>query len=609
MISRLNIKKTLLKSVASNKPVIGVAVGSGLFAKQAIKGGADLILALSAGRYRVAGVPSLGCMLPYANSNDMVFDFSTREILPAIHNIPIICGICATDLMYTHDELLKRVKNAGFSGVNNFPTTGLIDGKFGKALEEIDISFDREVEFMAKAVDFDLFTIAFVFNPEQAVKMANVGVDIICAHLGWTKGGERSIKQHPDIDEDLLATQIIFSSIDNLDNKPLKMIYGGSVSTPEDAYYFYKNTSAIGYIGGSSFERIPTEMAISETTDKFKNYYKLEHENKLLKKALKQQNNYDELIGHSQAMSDIYAIINKIADKKVNVLVQGESGTGKELIVRALHKNSRRRNESFIKVNCAAIPATLLEDELFGHEKGAFTGAERQRIGKFELAHKGTLFLDEIGEMDLALQAKLLRAIQMGEFERVGGEKTLKVDVRIICATNINLKDAIETGLFREDLYYRLNVVSITSPPLRERKEDIPLLVEHFLQDIVERFNFEEKHLTPQVYDMLIQYDWPGNVRELKHTLERAALLSEGNWIREDIMPRVFHPEEQNNKHRYTDTEKEVFQGSIGEIEKQLILKELVHNRWNRTKTAEILGMTRRTLYNKIKKYELKEER
>ncbi|WKY43387.1 phosphoenolpyruvate hydrolase family protein [Eubacteriaceae bacterium ES2] len=602
MNKREKMLRKINNSLKSNKPVIGVAVGSGLFANQAIKGGADFLLCLSAGRFRVAGLPSIGCMLPFVNSNELIFEFSQKEILPRFKDQSVIAGINATDPNYTHDELLRKVWSQGFSGVTNFPTVGLIDGAFRQYLEENGLGYDQEIAFMQKAVQDKFFTIAFVFSKEQANQMAKIGVDVICAHFGWTRGGEKSGKVFSSVNECLEMAEEIFVEADVINADCLKMIYGGPINTPEDAYYFYKNSLAIGYIGGSSFERIPTELAISETTDKFKNYYKLKQENKHLKKELLRKRGFDEIVGQSNIMQNMYEVINKVANKDVNVLVQGESGTGKELVVKALHFNSKRYLGPLIKVNCAALPPNLLESELFGHEKGAFTGADKRRIGKFELANHGTLFLDEIGDMEIELQSKVLRIIQQQEFERVGGEKTIYVDVRIICATNLDLKNAVAKNHFREDLYYRLNVIEINTPPLRHHLEDIPLLCREFLKEFQAKYQSEEKKLTLDAVDNLMQYNWPGNVRELKHILERAFILSDGRYIRpEDLeIESSMNLENQPQNRSLIDVKV-----SRQQIECAYILEVLKACQWNRTVAAKQMGISRRTLYNKIQKYHL----
>lgn len=603
MLTREEIRRLLKESIDNNKPVIGVAVGSGFSAKQAVEGGADFILVLNAGRFRNHGVPSTCCMMPFANSNELVMHFGSEEIIPRIRNKPIIFGACATDPTVDHGMLLDKIKKKGFHGVNNFPTVGLIDGKFREALEENGLGFEREVEFMKKAREKGLFTIAFVFNEFQAREMAEADVDIICAHLSWTVGGENSVKQRTSLEEGLKIANRIFDSAKSIAPDSINMVYGGPIKDPQQAAYFYKNSSAVGYIGGSSFERIPTEIIIRETTDSFKNYERLVKENDMLKKELIKKKGFDEIVGQSRAMQEIYDIINKVANKNVNVLVKGESGTGKELVVRAIHYNSSRCNGPFIKVNCAALPESMLESELFGHEKGAFTGAVQRRLGRFELANHGTLFLDEIGEMSLKTQAKLLRVIQEQEFQRVGGTETIKIDTRLICATNVDIEKCISQGTFREDLYYRINVVSIETPPLRNQKEDIPLLVNHFLQKIHKELSKKINRITPDAFDALMEYDWPGNVRELKHVLERAAILADGDVIKIGDLPtyiqnqRGINDRSLNKSHliNWTGKRRHLF-------EKELILEGLEKFNWNRTKTAEYLGITRRTLYNKMLK-------
>ncbi|MFZ7103790.1 MAG: phosphoenolpyruvate hydrolase family protein [Peptococcaceae bacterium] len=607
MLSREKIRMGLEKSILQDQPVIGVAVGSGLSAKQAIEGGADLLLVLNAGRFRTIGVSSLGCMMPFANSNEMVMNFGTQEIIPRIKDKPIIFGVCATDPTINQDQLLDRIIFNGFHGLNNFPSVGLIDGIFRNVLEENNLGFAKEVELMTKAVARGLFTIAFVFNEAQAEEMAKINVDVICAHLGWTTGGETGVKQGISLQKGIELANRIFEVSNRINPDAFNMFYGGPIKDPEQAKDFYNHTPAVGYIGGSSFERIPTEVSIKETTDRFKNFAKLKKENENLKKELIKKKGFDEIAGQSRVMQEIYDIVSKVADKNINVLIYGESGTGKELIVRAIHYNSSRFNSPFVKVNCAALPENLLESELFGHEKGSFTGATQQRLGRFELAHKGTLFLDEIGEMSLKTQAKLLRAIQQQEFERVGGNKTIKVDVRILCATNIDLSKAVARGKFREDLYYRLNVISIHTPPLRNHKEDIPLLVNHFLKKVNEKFQRNIRKLTTAALEAFMQYDWPGNVRELEHTLERSVILCDEDVIGLKDLPAHF---QSITSFIETPLETDRFSSlankTTAALEKQLIIEALERFSWNRTKTSEFLGITRRTLFNKINKYRIK---
>ena len=274
--------------------------------------------------------------------------------------------------------------------------------------------------------------------------------------------------------------------------------------------------------------------------DKAAEEYRLREENLRLHQQLRSTFDFRNIVGKSGAMQEVYRTIEQVAQSRATVLIRGESGTGKELVAKAIHFSSKRANGPFIAVSCAALPETLLESELFGHERNAFTGATTQKPGRFELAHKGTLFLDEIAEVPLPIQVKLLRVLQEREFERLGGTKTIKVDVRLIAATNKNLEEMVKAGNFREDLYYRLHVIEIHLPPLRERKDDIPLLVEHFLN----RYCVENgKHLkgwTPDAMDLLMKYDWPGNVRELENAIERAVVLADDDT--ELLTPELLPP-------------------------------------------------------------------
>jgi len=311
---------------------------------------------------------------------------------------------------------------------------------------------------------------------------------------------------------------------------------------------------------------------------------------------------YDEgdsshMIGMSPVMQDVYKTIGRVADSTATVLIRGESGTGKELVARAIHFNSNRKDQSFIKINCASIPENLLESELFGYEKGAFTGATARKPGKFELAHKGTLFLDEIGEMAPSIQAKLLRVLQEMEFERVGGTEPIKVDVRIIAATNKNLEESIEQGEFREDLFYRLNVVEIEVPPLRERKEDIPQLVDHICRQYSKKYAKPVTGLSPEALEVLKRYDWPGNIRELKNVCERAILMAGGPVLTVDDLPLNLYSRRGPFKARPGASLKEI----VAEVEREVILKVLEEHNWNRSAAAQALKMNRSSFYIKLK--------
>jgi two-component system response regulator AtoC len=315
------------------------------------------------------------------------------------------------------------------------------------------------------------------------------------------------------------------------------------------------------------------------------------------------------IIGRSGPIQDVYSVIDRVADSPTTVLVTGESGTGKELVARALHDQSSRRERPFIKVNCAAIPRELIESEFFGHERGAFTGAVASKPGRFELASGGTLFLDEIGSIPLETQVKLLRALQEGEFERVGGIRTLKVDVRLVAATNTDLKRQTEEGSFREDLYYRLNVVAMRLPPLRERIGDIPLLVDHFIQKYNQRLGKSLLGISADALSVLTSYHWPGNVRELENVLERAVLFADGDRVFTEHLP----PELTANTapSLVTDHEevglKEQVRAAVSQLERQLIFRALEQMNGNVTHTARVLKLSRKGLQLKMKELGLRD--
>jgi len=308
------------------------------------------------------------------------------------------------------------------------------------------------------------------------------------------------------------------------------------------------------------------------------------------------------IIGRSPVMQDLLEMISFVAPTEATVLITGESGTGKELIASALHHNSTRKNGPFVKVNCAALVETLLESELFGHEKGAFTGADRRRDGKFVQADGGTLFLDEIGETSPAMQVKLLRVLQEHELQRVGGQEVVEVDVRLLAATNRVLEDEVKAGRFREDLYYRLNVVSLHVPSLKERREDIPLLAEHFLQIYGEKNNRRISGITPGCMDILLHYPWPGNVRELENAMERGVILMRGDYLDEDSLPIPIKKWAQEESGDIT-AGMEGLPSSLEEAEKMVILKTLDEVDGNKSEAARRLGITRKTLQSKLNKY------
>jgi transcriptional regulator with PAS, ATPase and Fis domain len=304
------------------------------------------------------------------------------------------------------------------------------------------------------------------------------------------------------------------------------------------------------------------------------------------------------IVYKSDVMVQLMKMIERVSPSHASVLVMGESGTGKELIARAIHEKSTRKNKPFVAINCGALRETLLESELFGHEKGSFTGAYNKKIGLAEAANGGTLFLDEIGELPLSIQAKLLRFIQEGEIFRVGGKEPIKVDIRLVCATNRELDQEVMRGNFREDLFYRINTIVISAPPLRRRKEDIPMLVNHFLGSSVNSFINRGKTIDEEAMKILVKYDWPGNIRELQNTCERLQILSEGHMIMINDLPESIRNPEVVDETLDFDPAIPLY-----ELEKRYILKALLHYGGNKTQAAQGLGITIKTLYNKLHEY------
>jgi len=338
------------------------------------------------------------------------------------------------------------------------------------------------------------------------------------------------------------------------------------------------------------------------TLERAMEHIRLKEENRILKENLGKHFDTQNIIGRSPAMITLLETVNHVAPSEATVMITGESGTGKELIAGVIHFNSSRKDGPFIKINCAAITETLLESELFGHEKGAFTGAERRKEGRFYQAHGGTLFLDEVSEMPLTMQVKLLRVLQEKELTSVGGEKVINVDVRVIAATNKNLPELKAQGVFREDLYYRLNVVNLDIPPLRERIEDIPLLARHFLEIFAKKNRKEIKGFTPVAMDRLIRYDWPGNVRELMNAVERAVVLARADYLDDTDFIIMQNLSGQSDEALPVFVEKDN-SISLEQVEKAAILQTLKSVTGNKSEAARRLGITRKTLHKKLKKY------
>ncbi|MBW1700610.1 MAG: sigma-54-dependent Fis family transcriptional regulator [Deltaproteobacteria bacterium] len=379
----------------------------------------------------------------------------------------------------------------------------------------------------------------------------------------------------------------------------LPVIMMTAYGTIEMAVEAMKN-QAYDYIT-KPFQNEQLKLTVKKALDN----YRLIKQNKLLSEALSDRFKFGNIIGKSKPMIEIFDSISKLAQARASVLITGPSGTGKELIAKAIHYNSPRKDRPFISVNCGALTETLLESELFGHEKGAFTGAVAMKKGRFELSDRGTLFLDEIGDMPPPLQVKLLRVLQEMEFERVGGTRTIKVDVRVLSASNRNIKEDVANELFREDLFYRLNVMNIEVPPLRERIDDIPLLVKHFIEKYRGDEGKSKIELSPDVWKVLYNYSWPGNIRELENVIERAVVLNPGGLISlEDLPEELAGAEVEFDVERFIPPNVPMPE-ALEQIEEKLIRRALAQCNNVQSHAAEMLGITKSLIQHKMKKYSI----
>jgi DNA-binding NtrC family response regulator len=423
------------------------------------------------------------------------------------------------------------------------------------------------------------------------------GFGVVTASDGTTGLGEIRNNAY-----DLVITDIRMPGVDGIGLlEESKKLQPGIAVIMMTAYASVETAVEALRLGAADYIMKPfTPEKIERVVEATLNERKLKYVNQYLRSEIEQDFNFEEMVGTSDAITAIYDQIKKISQSKASILIRGESGTGKELIARAIHNSSPRRDKPFIKINCAALTPTLLESELFGHEKGSFTHAINKKVGRFELSDEGALLLDEIGEMDVGLQSKLLRVLQEKEFERVGGTKSIRVDTRIISTTNRDLEKAIEEGRFREDLFFRLNVIPIIIPPLRERKEDIPALAQHFLNKYNSENSKNIEKIDPDAMMMLMGHNWPGNVRELENCIERAVVLCSGDAIAPEFFAfPTKRPRQEAGDGIFLDQDI-----TVGEAERVLILHTLKKHGNNKTRSAKILDISVRTLRNKLKEYQ-----
>jgi two-component system response regulator AtoC len=580
--------QTLLTQIAERKRLLGAAVGSGMSAKAAELGGADLLMVLSAGYYRAQGRSSMSALLPYGNANELAWQVACEQVLPCTERTPLILGLCAQDPKLDLEAQFARIKQYGIAGITNFPSVAFFDGAYRGALEGAGFGFEREVDLLARAAKKGLFTIGFCLTVAEAVALCRAKVHVLCLDLGFAEWQQDDQAKHQlALDASITFINEVMTAVKKVTPQPYLVVFSGPVLLPQDTVQVYNQTEAMGYIGGSTVERFPTAPIITQTVREFK-------------QATQRERGPDRLgalHGRGPAMQKVFETIRRVAKSNAPIIIIGESGTGKELAAREIHRLSARHARPLVTWNCGAMTESLAMSELFGHEKGSFTGAMRTHLGKFEVAHEGTLFMDEITDLPLSVQASLLRVLQEREVVRVGGERNIPIDVRLIAASNKNFHDLIPSGRFRLDLYYRLNTVALRLPPLRERREDIPILVGEIAQEFSLQYGCPIPRLPDKMMELLTAHSWPGNIRELRNVLERCFILGEGKkfsvaWLEEMFAQDLTLSEAMLRMQARSSPR------SAG---RNRLLEVLARYNGNKVAAARELGVTRKTIYNWLK--------
>ncbi|MCZ7648568.1 MAG: phosphoenolpyruvate hydrolase family protein [Planctomycetota bacterium] len=587
--------QNLLKAPPERRtPLIVVVAGSGQVAGQAVKAGADVLMVLNAGRYRSAGAGSLASFLPYGNANAQTLEL-LGEILPKAAGRPAIAGVWAADPGLDLDAHLDRLAALGVQGVVNWPTLGFTDGVFRESLVEDGWTLDSELELLRRAQARGLSAWGFVLDRESAARFAEAGVPALVLNLGLTRALEDIRARRDQLRHAIARLNGMLESVAATGRRPWRLAFGGPVTAPEDLEELFRHSDLDGFAGGSVFERLPVQTIVDSTVRRFKGIAQARGRGA-------EGRGLGELAGRSPTMEALFARIRRVAPHGVNVLIEGESGTGKELVATLLHRLSPRKHRAFVTLNCGAIPETLLESELFGHEKGAFTGADRRRPGKFELADGGTLFLDEVADLSPHGQVALLRALQQREVTRVGGEASLPVDVRVVAASNRPLRERVEAGAFRADLFYRLNQFALRTPALRERPEDLPILVDAILTGLQAQLGRAPIGLSSSFYERLARHSWPGNVRELQHAITQAALLEDAPVLEGRQFEPLPCPAEPAGAGAAAEGPGAANFARPTPAQRRAALREaLARHGGNRTRAARELGIARKTLYAWLK--------
>ncbi len=575
--------RPFLASLDAGTKLIAVVPGSGDVARAAVLAGADVLIALNAGFFRNSGNGSLAAYMPFGNSNAMTEALLREHVLPHAGNVPVIAGLCGpVDAPQTRDYI-DHLKALGVTAVTNWPAMGMIDGNYRAALEAEGKGVGGEIETLAKARELGFATVAFVYSREEIGAFADAGVDAFILAMGVTRSIDDVREKRDQLQQAIARVNGMVEEVQKAGRKLPSLAYGGPVTSAEDVEQLFRLSNVDGFAGGTVFERLPQRDVTSAVVRRFKSVAA-----NLGQRS--EETGLGQMIGASAPMRQLFTLIKRIAPYDVNVCIEGESGTGKELVATHIHRMSGRAHQAFVTLNCGAIPETLLESELFGHEKGAFTGAERRRLGKFELAHRGTLFLDEISTLSPHGQVALLRAIQQREITRVGSETTIPVDVRVLAASNQSLPELVEQGRFRADLYHRLNQISVPVPPLRTRLDDLPLLIDDSVRKLQIQLNRKFAGVSPRFLAKLQKHAWTGNVRELQHVILHAALCEDGpllegthfSPLKESVLVEVAPVSERTGKDAAW---------------RQAVRRALRDAKGNKSRAAVALGVTRKTLY------------
>ena len=580
--------ESLRQKIAKREPLVGAAVGSGMSAAAAEEGGADVILVLNVSHFRLHGNPSTAAFLPFANANEMTWEIATGHVMTHLRRTPVILGVCAQDPNLDLDAYLRRARDYGFAGVTNFPTVSFTDATYREALEEAGLGIRREEELMSRARELGLLTVGSSYSAEDAVTMARAGADVLCLNLGLAEWRTLDASEHQAaLDRAALMLRSTIAAVKEVAPRPYCVIFGGPVILPQDTAQMYERTEALGYIGGSSVERFPTASAITQTVREFKH----------AATAGRRMNRLGALIGTGPAMQRVFDTIRAVADSDAAVLIVGESGTGKELAAREIHRLSRAHEKAMVSWNCGATSESLAMSELFGHERGAFTGATRTHVGKFEMAAGSTLFMDEVTDLPPSVQASLLRVLQEREIVRVGGEKSIAVNVRLVAASNKEFQELIPSGKFRLDLYYRLSTIVLRMPPLRERQEDIPFLVRELAQEFSQKYGRPVPRIPDSVMNALIRHSWPGNIRELRNVVERLFLLG-----RDQTLSRAWFEEMFASDRNVGGKLPSAVPPYLSlDARKERLNDVLARHDGNKTAAARELGVTRKTIHKWLK--------